>query len=1522
MAEEALLKAARSLDQSGPETVVSKLQRLWDALAATSASTTTSTSTSAAGRFHASEEVALRWLLKNMHSSSSGPVSPETETLRRWPLTWRILACIFGRIPLFSLAKSLADRRFLSVLQQTAKDLATPNAASSSSAQSSLKRKRSQDARFDLASLRELQNCVVSAGALFEALRVLLTRLDDGHDSTAASASSSASISSPYDHMGAEHIKSFFNVPASDANALLEPLLKICRLALTTEEGVDGSGRDSGDDSKSSTSTPIDGQASWMSTFSTLWELRLQGPNDAFDVAGRLSLDGLTLLGRLLDVVPSTTTTTTTTRSAHLLDPALQRRWTAGLLRFFTNNLVLTARSLFVNLKDVNALSIATSNSAAKTDADDYIVRATTFFYLALNAPRLLAGSGTSSKDNELWLQTVFETIREPLMATSVLSAERKNTALAGLLDMAAQHNMAPSIDSLQQVCQKCALQNDLPKSAPATDWRLLASIARCDADAFLLADKSTSLLNAALEQLSTPSTAPQSAADARFASAFLISLARGFAGSRNLSGFVTRWRAGIISLYLANGTAQAVQNAWLAKDLRAAVADTMQTALSKEQLLSAIAEVENSSSSGGGKDTATAEAVARLVIFDALSAGIRSEEFEDAVHTKMLDTILSLELSSSSSMLPPEILAIQWRLVRRTLAWVGFSDAERIWTAVKASLKSLAASSSKNKSASVLTEDKFEALVCSFSLWMAVKFDAKSEQAAREMTWAFFTPFQEELSVLVKDSQSRMEILQEVGRQTTAVNGAARSFGGSFDTKTAAGATYLTWMLCGSSRFIDEMVKCSDEPSAFLDALLAWQTGLTVQNDTTLAANTPSTLVYNNVTNLQNQKVTSNTTEAQVKRLEEAAGKRSSGLRETTLTLLQTPSHLLSRSQRERIVATLLPLRPPSRKPAVSWTVEEIVLALDLLTKVTHERAFGEIIFDRLVYFGETVAATVENVDAASALGVYDRFRQVARAVIKSPACKDDCVISKTIPTNLQLVLYGAKLVALKDVVADGSAQLQKTKEQLASIVVKQLLNQLESKDEEDVAMTGTVDATTDQSSHLPLQLLLTFDAAMAGDIQAELVELKKFSSVIKKATKAADALCANHQKIGWKWKAFIARYTRGQESRPARDVRFQGLFLGGDNGEAVSVAANTTTAVTAASVLLDGDLIRDYLAGETADYDQESLLSYTAELIDALDAKDDHETSSFSSSSSSTIGQLLAIQYLLVRLFETPGAAAAKTPDGFHFGAIHSKLALRLPRASSVTECKLVAQTIRTLLMDDKAAGAMGQWNVDATLGAAASVVGLKRAGTALGNNDMVRASIVAFDGACQLVEAVLKRHRVRLEGRFHLLVGTLQALLARLAAGHQDELKHKSGHSTSTSRNSAKNSVAVSWAAQAKRFSRLLELICEPSTAAVTMITSRKGSTGIPAAPLHSATDAAKRSAGQHMYLVLMTYIKLQIDGAVLSRGVREALEPGLFSVLAITPDGTRRLLNDAVDASGRALFKDLYRRWLQFGKWKGV
>ncbi len=553
--------------------------------------------------------------------------------------------------------------------------------------------------------------------------------------------------------------------------------------------------------------------------------------------------------------------------------------------------------------------------------------------------------------------------------------------------------------------------------------------------------------------------------------------------------------------------------------------------------------------------------------------------------------------------------------------------------------------------------------------------------------------------------------------------------------------------------------------------------------------------------------------------------------------------------------------------------------------------------------------------------LGIFDRFQLFAQAVIKPALANADCEPPESVSLALRLVLSRAKLLVLKDgssATVERGHRLERTKERLALTVVKLLLGHLDSK--EDLDMSETAPDEGSSTDRMPLELMLAFDVAMMNDTQPQLAENKNFSHLVKKMKKTATDLCRSNEKTGWKWKALLARCTRGLPKRPSRELLFQGLFSEGPKDKTASHSAGVPPYATAASLLLDSDLLRDYLVAETADYDYETILTYIRELLDAVDRE----------SAGSRVAQLLATQFLLSKLFSTVpggGEVAATSADGsFHLGVVHSKLAQRLPRAQNITECKLLTQTLRTLLADDKAAAAMGQWNIDTTLSAAALVVSLgDQTSTDEDATHAVRAvhaSAAAFEGGCQLVEAVLKRHRVRLQGRFHLLVNTLQALLVRLAANHQTELQQQNEATPSSRR-------AV-WAPQAaRRFARLLELVCEPSAAAVTAMAVRgkggagEGGSGGPPTPLlHSATDAAKRAAGQHMYLVLMTYIKLQIDGAVLSHGVREALQPGLFSILSITPDETRRLLNDAVDASGRALFKDLYRTWLQFGKWKGV
>lgn len=238
-----------------------------------------------------------------------------------------------------------------------------------------------------------------------------------------------------------------------------------------------------------------------------------------------------------------------------------------------------------------------------------------------------------------------------------------------------------------------------------------------------------------------------------------------------------------------------------------------------------------------------------------------------------------------------------------------------------------------------------------------------------------------------------------------------------------------------------------------------------------------------------------------------------------------------------------------------------------------------------------------------------------------------------------------------------------------------------------------------------------------------------------------------------------------------------------------------------------------------------------------------------------------------------------------------MHSVLANRLVGTQDLTEFVLIAQTLCTL--DDKKAGSMGQWNTELTLSVVSALCSTHSHVAA-----RLKSSPKTFEWLCRLVEVTIKRHRLRLEGHFHLLVTALQALLHHLLV-----------RPPPTTMDAADFSLHER---QAKLFARLLTLVCEPSVASVT----RGQPTG-----LDSATDAAKRSAGQHMYLVLMAYLKLQLEHPM-PRVVREALQPGMYAILDITTLEGRRIVNEAVDESGRAMFKDLYRRYVQFGKWSGT
>lgn len=233
----------------------------------------------------------------------------------------------------------------------------------------------------------------------------------------------------------------------------------------------------------------------------------------------------------------------------------------------------------------------------------------------------------------------------------------------------------------------------------------------------------------------------------------------------------------------------------------------------------------------------------------------------------------------------------------------------------------------------------------------------------------------------------------------------------------------------------------------------------------------------------------------------------------------------------------------------------------------------------------------------------------------------------------------------------------------------------------------------------------------------------------------------------------------------------------------------------------------------------------------------------------------------------------------------AAHGEMTRALTTTKTTANSVHICRILYSLL--ERKPQAISQWNVESLLSAIA----------ALSSEKASPNSTAPFAWLCKLVEVIVKKHRLRLEGHYHILLATLQALLCNLI---QEQREAPTGDGTSQE-------------PKASAYGRLITLVCEPTAGAVSR--SRHHST------LDSATDAAKRSAGRHMYLILMQYVKLQLETDV-SRAVREALEPAMNSIFDITPPEGRKILNDAMDASGRAILREMFKRYTRFGKWGGV
>lgn len=601
--------------------------------------------------------------------------SAETaEKFRRFPLTWSIISCVFKRIPLISLSKSLADRRFIPILQLTLNEISKPqNDASvdvdmldAGAENSSKKRKRSSDVQFGLESLRVSQGCLTTAESLLGALRTLLELLDPVEDDAPFAS-----------RMGAEHIKSLFCSPAKDAADLLRPILSICDVVLQEQD-----------------SEPLENQDSWIATFSALWNFHLQSSGDAAEVAMSLYPTGCIVMAKM-------------DRSKDLvMDPHVKSRWARDLRRFFTKNMILPVRAAFLNRKDIGILKMA-------VDVTNFMPTAScpVLFNLAVRMP-YASDDAIVRKDHLDWTQKVFEVVEEPIRNSDVT---KRNQAMKVILDTAIDTKASISLSSLRTVCRQHT------SASSAMDLNLVVRVATLDVDTFLISNEGHALLDEVFKQVNSLSdTDFANLADARPIDLIQL-LAKGYARGRDLVGFLKKWLDSLAECFGKGKDYSLIQKVWSSDEVVGTVSSLLQSSVNTRQLLVLLEWLEDKRS--------TSNAGALLVVLNAISQGVNEEEYVDAVNTRLYDIISQLKLKSVDD----SSKAAWWQIIENTVSWSTLDQTNTIWISVSPDLKKILKKGDLQESATIAAfhccnrfwlanfrgganESDAAALACSFS--------------------------------------------------------------------------------------------------------------------------------------------------------------------------------------------------------------------------------------------------------------------------------------------------------------------------------------------------------------------------------------------------------------------------------------------------------------------------------------------------------------------------------------------------------------------------------------------------------------------------------------------------------------------------------------------------------------------------------------------------------------------------------------------------------------------------------------
>ncbi|KID86573.1 Nucleolar 27S pre-rRNA processing protein [Metarhizium guizhouense ARSEF 977] len=1349
-----LIKTVRGLDQNGPGDDGQNLQQLWNFLAA-----------AADNQFHAAEESSLRWLLKSMNGTSEA-----AETLRRYPLTWTILDRVFQRIPLFSLAKSLADRKFMAVLQQTLKDVSKP--VGSTEQTTPTKRKRSTHIAYSVDALRSINGCLETAQTLFIAVKSLLNRLDNTLETFSR------------DKIGAEHIRSLFCTSAVDATAIVAPAFKICENLLSSD-----------------VHDQIKGCDDWIQTISSVWDLHLQGTDDVVNVA--------IYLFRPASVILANVGPFSSANRAQVRD-SLKEKWSSDMQTFMHRNFALPGRGAFINHRTLEAFT-----TALEVCKGIIHLAAPALYFIASSTYKDVADSGLR-KDNVAWIKETFQAVE-----LAITRRQDRHILMESILEQALGNSAPVGVDDLRRVCRDYALQDD------GTRWSLVSKIAQCETDVFQISDNGIELRKEICDRIIKEDN------DERNKKAIVEVIGAtqdGFRTHRDLPSFLRLWFQQLSDTERQNFRAD---SAWITflqeRSQKDSLTSIIETEMSPQRLNEVVAWVKENSSKHNPQAT--------VLFASTVAQSLHSEQYVDAIGRQLFDLVEGLKASTP-------LTALRWRVVSMTVSCVAPDERQGVWGAVK---KRLTKALEKSP---ILSAEAYEAFRCCYEIWDSVSPDGPWVEEPAGLAEAFTKRLAVEMS---------STCVLEGTLFSTALGLASEAvFNEDYGYEQ-----YIAWLLNGSSRFNKlYMSKASELPPALGEVIASRK--LSTDGLAILWA-----ALIRNETNLNETKLAHGLVDRLLAAFDESGKEKNWPGEKGQMwmrALSSIPLDCFDRDQREKLMTILAKRQSMMTEPATKDDVNSWKLVLSLICKIMKRPTFHEgMRFSDLVEASQTLSdlsmASEDSIETI--LEVIERFSRMASLVIKQMAGHID-------ERSTKYFREATTFVSNCEKQADGSSDNKLDLPALHMTLLKSLGTELtqsvntRSNTEFAPLLTTTRKALSKcitkvikfcvsekkvlERSSLPvdMSIMAAVDAAAATEF-SDKNDLK--SSSIRKLEKRTKQAMQDGDLRAWKIQTFLRAYL-SDKLEVSHPTTFDDLKNLPHRMREV--------------------VLRELVESVSANMDGLSKLAYLRELLGELKG------------GCNTDGQFLAIEYLANQIIESSDFQL-QTDDGFNIGMVHSDLTSLLLRKPS--NSNIICRILRALL--EKRPQLMSQWNIEITLSTVSDLASDRNADE----------STTSYPWLCKLVEVIIKKHRLRLEGHFHLLLSTLQALLQNLIKSQQ--------HPTTTDN--------LTQEAKAQLYARLITLICEPTAGAVSRSQLHSS--------LDSATDAAKRSVGRHMYLILVHYVKLQLETSV-STEVRDALEQAMNSIFDITPPEGRKILNDTMDSSGRAILREMFKRYVKFGKWSGV